>query len=215
MAVRLEVALTKFADDCAQTLSWLGATEALWMAAPPTTQVRRNLKTPQMEALYEAAYLRIFAAWEVFQEDATLRLMAGAPSPTYQPQAASGSSLYRSLRDARIALYGNSQFLLWHSPAKAIKRIAKVLDGSPIEVEISNRQNRLQHLGNIRHRVAHSSDDADTNFRLAALHMTGVSFAGSPGKFLRAHDVTDPLNLKRWIFVITNELLEMAGRCVS
>ncbi|MFJ6156615.1 hypothetical protein ACIQF8_14015 [Pseudarthrobacter sp. NPDC092184] len=185
------------------------------MAAPPTTQVRRNLKAPQMEALYEAAYLRIFAAWEVFQEDATVRLMAGAASPTYQPKAPSGASLHPSLKAARLSLYSGSQFLLWHSPTKAITRISRVLDGSPIEVELSNSQNRLQHLGNIRHRVAHSSDDADAKFKVAALDITGISFSGSPGKLLRAHDATDPLNLKRWIFVITNELLEIAGRCVG
>lgn len=215
MAIQLGVALTKFEDDCAQTLNWLGATEALWMAAPPTTQVRRNLKAPQMEALYEAAFLRIFAAWEVFQEDATVRLMAGAASPTYQPKAQPGYSLHRSLKAARSALYGNSPFLLWHNPPKSIQRISKFLDGAPIEVELTNSQNRLQHLGNIRHRVAHSSEDADAKFKTAALHITGVAFNGSPGKLLRAHDVTDPLNLKRWVFVITNELLDIAARCVS
>jgi putrescine importer len=97
----------------------------------------------------------------------------------------------------------------------AVKRISKFLDGSPIELGLSNSQGRLQHLGNIRHRVAHSSDDAEAKFRLAALDITGVSFNGSPGKLLRAHDATDPLNLKRWVFVIANELLDVAGRCVG
>lgn len=185
------------------------------MAARPTTEVRRNLKTPQMEALYEAAFLRIFASWEVFQEDATARFMAGAVSPSYQPVAATGKSLHRSLRAARTALYNGSDFLLWHNPTKAIDRISRFLVGSPLEMELSNSQNRLQHLGNIRHRVAHSSDDADTKFKAAALHLTGVSFNGSPGKLLRASDASDSLNLKRWVSVITKELLDTAARCVN
>lgn len=214
MPIKLDASLSKFETECSQTLGWLGSTEALWMSAPPTTEVRRNLKAPQMEALYESAFLRIFASWEVFQEDATIRMMAGAGTHTYKPVPASGSSVYGSMKAARAALYGNRPFLLWHNPEGVVNRVAKVLTGSPLEVELTTNKSKLEHYGNIRHRVAHGSDDAATKFKIASQYLTGVTHNGSPGKLLRSQDTTDPLNLKRWISVITAELQQIAAKCM-
>lgn len=215
MAVKLDASLTKFKADCRLTLGWLGSTEALWMTAPPTTDVRRSLKKPQMEALYESAFLRIFASWEVFQEDATIRMMAGAGTSTYKPVAASGSSKYSTMKAARAALYNNRSYLLWHNPDGVIKRVAKVLDGSPLETELTSNKSKLEHYGNIRHSIAHGSDDAVAKFKAASQYLTGVTHKGSPGKFLRSQDVTDTMNMRRWIFVITTDLQHIASKCIS
>ncbi|NUL46901.1 hypothetical protein F7P69_17095 [Cellulosimicrobium funkei] len=167
-----------------------------------------------MEALYESAFLRIFASWEVFQEDATIRMMAGAGTLAYKPVPALGSSIYGSMKAARVALYGNRPYLLWHNPEGVVNRVAKVLDGSPLEAELAANKSKLEHYGNVRHRVAHGSEDAATKFKAASQYLTGVIHNGSPGKLLRSQDMTDSLNLRRWISVITADLQSVAAKCV-
>lgn len=215
MAIRVETALSRFTTDCQMTLDWLGATEALWMSAPPTTDIRRNLKSPQMEALYESAYLRIFVSWEVFQEEITVRMMAGARTPSYTPQPAVNATLHPSLTAARTALYGSRDYLLWHNPDAVIKRVSKVLDSSPLENVLTQNKLTLDDFAQIRHKVAHGSEDAITKFKVAAQRMTGVAHNGSPGKLLRAQNMSDPLNLRRWVSVISTSLLGFANDCTK
>lgn len=214
MAVQLGPALKRFKADCSSTLAWLGATEALWMTAPPTTDVRRQLKTPQMEALYEAAYLRVFTAWEVFQEETTVRMMAGAVTPSYRPVPAQGHGLHRTQVSARQALYGNRDYLLWHNPSQVRTRVAKFIAGSPLEAELLAKQGWLENVSHIRHRVAHASDDASKKFQQASHSLTGTAHV-LPGRLLRAYDMSDALNTPRWIYVIARDLQELATRCAS
>jgi hypothetical protein len=215
MTVQLSTAIDAFRRDSDETLQWLGATEALWLKAPPATDVRRHLKTPQMEALYEAAFLRVFTAWEVFLEDACLRMMAGASSSQYSPRPVAGKSLHRTITSARGALYGSRRFLLWHDPARSADRVAGHLDSSALETELRSRLSWFEDVGQIRHRVAHASTDARDKFRAAALSLTGTTHGGRPGKLLRAPDPGDSLNMKRWIVVITDELKDSATRICS
>lgn len=212
MAASLQPAIDRFTTQSRSTLEWLGATEALWQLAPPTTQVRINLRTPQMEALYEAAFLRIFTSWEVVIEELTIRMMARASTPSWAPRAAAGKTLYSSQSDARSALYGNRDFLLWHDPLKSATRIASHLDGSPLEAELRSSRVWLENIGQIRHRIAHSSEDAAQKFNASAQALTGTTHRGSPGRLLRAQDISDPLNPARWIKRFDEELLVILGR---
>lgn len=215
MSSRLSLAQDKFTADCAETLRWLGATEALWLRAPPTTEVRKSLKTPQMEALYEAAFLRIFTGWEVFMEDACIRMMAGASSALYTPQAVPGLTLHQTLQSARVALYQGRRFLLWHDPQRAAERVDRHLVGSPLATELRSRASWLEDVGQVRHRIAHASSDARAQFATAARSLTGSTHEGKPGKLLRSQDPRDALNLKRWIVVITDGLQDASGTICS
>lgn len=206
MSPSLGTGADRFYRQCAETLSWLGATEALWLTAPPTTDIRRNLKVTQLEALYEAAFLRIFTAWEVTLEDLTLRMMTRAGTPTWAASPAAGTSLHDSMLSAKTALYGNRDYLLWHNPKKVVERIEKVVTGSPLENELRASASWLEHVGHIRHRIAHSSPDAAKNFEVAALTIGGSSFKGSPGRFLRSEDISDPLNRSKWIVGVDGRL---------
>lgn len=206
MSVQLETGAERFFTQCNETLAWLGATEALWLTAPPTTEIRRNLRVTQLEALYEAAFLRIFTAWEVTLEDLVLRMMAKAGTPSWIAAPASGKSLHPSIASARAALYGNRDFLLWHNPLKVTTRISGVLLNSPLEVELVASAAWLENVGHVRHRIAHSSPDASRNFQIAAASIGGGSFRGSPGRFLRSEDLADPLNRTKWIVKIDEGL---------
>lgn len=210
MGVRVKTGFDKFVNECDFTLSWLGATEALWQSAPPATQVRKQLKSQQLEALYESAYLRLFASWENFLEDCCARMMARAATPGYMPVAAHGATLYSSLEQARAGLLNGRRFLLWHNPVTVADRVAGYLDGSPIESEIRANRPRLEHLAAVRHGIAHSSEDAKASFELAATAITGSVHRGRPGKLLRAADPSDPLNPRRWVVVFREDLVGLA-----
>src|SRR5215204_5269353 len=75
----------KFGTETQISLDLLGATEGLWLTAPPTSEVRRQLRVGQLEALYEAIYLRIFATWETTLEELTVYFLAGYQSQGYRP----------------------------------------------------------------------------------------------------------------------------------
>ena len=55
----LDADFTKYVDE---SLKIIASTEVLWLTAPPASVVRKQLKVPQLEALYEAVYLRVFSA---------------------------------------------------------------------------------------------------------------------------------------------------------
>jgi hypothetical protein len=199
-----------FARRVDETLKIISSTEVLWLTAPPTSAVRRQLKVGQLEALYESVYLRIFSAWESFIEDVLVRFMSGYSTPTYRPVLVPSCPRARSVRGARVHLYGSRNYLLWHDPTSSANRIARYISGSPVEVVIRSRQARLQAFAAIRHRIAHDSDDSKTKFYAAALMLASSDFGGQPGKLLRAADMTDPLNQPKWIRVIADELIDTA-----
>jgi hypothetical protein len=197
------------------TLQIVGSTEALWLTAPPASAIKRQLKVDRLEALYEAGFLRIFAAWENYLEEVLVHLLAGYRTPGYIPVAVPGSVLLTTLQSARAVLYGNHRFLLWHDPQIVSQRARTHLTGSPVEVEVAGQQARLEAIAAIRHRIAHSSRDSQSRFQAAALTITGAAPASSPGRMLRAANIADPLNPTKWIRVLSLELRDLAIRIIQ
>jgi hypothetical protein len=198
------------------THAWLGATEVLWLTASTSSSIRSQLGPPQLEALHESAFLRIFGAWEAFQEEATARFMAGhsttayttrLPGPQYQHHS--------SVSSARTQLLSGRPFLLWHNPDAVIKRVARYLDSCPVETVIDANKIDLEHYGSIRHRIAHSSDDAKVQFKQAARFLTGVDYGGVAGRMLRAHNIADGLNQRLWIVDLSEALRGIAADIVA
>lgn len=215
MAASLNPAYDAFTRELHITLDWLGATEALWLAAPPATDVRKRLKVKQLQALYESAFLRIFTAWEVFVEEVVIRHMAGAESSSYVPTFAPGKSKSSSLKAARQELYGNKTYLLWHHPDGVIHKTQSCVLGSPVEICFSTNRSWFLAFAAIRHRIAHASSDARIQFEAAAIQLSGNNHRGSPGRFLRAHQSQDSLNQKRWILALSQQLELHAQQIVS
>ena len=201
----------RFASYVNENLRIIGSTEALWLTAPPASDIRRQLKVPQLEALYESIYLRIFSAWEAFLEDVLVRFMSGYMTATYQPVLASGGPHSMTIRAARSHLYGTRVFLLWHDPTRSADRIARYVTGSTLETLIRTQQVRLEVFADIRHRIAHNSDDAKAKFDAAAITLTSSNHAGQPGRLLRGADLSDPLNQPKWILKISTELINIAN----
>jgi len=207
MARSLPDITDRFAKATSQSLGVAAATEALWLTAPPTSAIRQQLKVPQLEALYESVYLRIFSAWENALEELVVYFMAGYESQSYKPIAANGK-LFPTLKSARAALYGSRDFLLWHNPKQVAERVESVLTGCPVESVVQSSRLEIDRYAAIRHRVAHDSADAKEKFVAAAKAITKSSPA-SAGKMLRTADTSEPLNTKKWLIVIRGRLADL------
>lgn len=204
MAKSLPDITDRFVKATSQSLEVAAATEALWLTAPPASEIRQKLKVPQLEALYESVYLRMFSAWENALEELVVYFMAGYESQSYKPVAASGK-LFPTVKSARAALYGSRDFLLWHNPRQVAERVENVLAGCPVESVVKSSKLEIGRYAAIRHRVAHDSADAKEKFAAAAKAITKSSPA-SAGRMLRAADASEPLNTKKWLIVIRGRL---------
>jgi hypothetical protein len=204
----------RFAEAVDDALGLVAATEGLWLTAPPTSAVRQQLHVEQLEALYEAIFLRIFGHWEGYLEELTIRWMARYRSASYVPAAAAGASLHPSLGQALAALYiedgRQRDYLLWHSGPTVKRRVARVLDQCPIETLCDTEPDALEQIAAIRHHIAHGSRDSMAKFRKAAIELTGSDHNGRPGRLLRAADLADPLNQPKWIRNICERLKDFA-----
>jgi len=189
-------------------------TEGLWLAAPPASEVKKNLKVGQLEALYEATYLRIFATFESFIEDALAHYMAGYKTSLYKPVPVANVSLHPTVTSARIALYNGRRFLLWHDMARDVARAQAHLVGSPVETTIAANLATLEAYAAVRHHIAHDSADSKSQFEAASLAITGSTHGGRPGKMLRSEDISDPLNTPKWIRLVVDDLARtVVGIC--
>jgi hypothetical protein len=205
----------RFASYVNESLLIVASTETLWMTAPPTSAVRRQLKVDRLEALYEAAFLRVFTGWEGFLEDALTHFMAGYRSISHTPQIARGQVRQRTIRGAQGVLYGNRVYLLWHDPNQAISRSRAHLTLCPVETVLTAAHTRLEQYAIVRHRIAHASSDAVGKFRQVAIAICGSDCQGKPGRLLRSADISDPLNLTKRIRLIADDMIGLAQSIVS
>lgn len=196
---------TEFGTYVDRMLAVCSAIEVIRETSPSRSSIRRELTHERLVYLYEASYLRVFARWENFLEETCARYMLGYASPLYQPVHVGGRQ--STLADARKLLYRNRDFALWHNPTTVSARAADHLVGSPIEtVTISSLQS-LTWMAAVRHRVAHDSSDARSQFDAASMGLAGRRFPGSrPGRLLRSSDGVP----HRWLSVLATRLKNTA-----
>jgi len=198
----------QFRAACDAACELATAGERVRVLADPAA--RRELTLPRLEYLYEIAFLRMFVAWELFLEESFLRYMCGYTGFNQAPQQSVLGNYSRTLTDARSALYGTQQYLLWHSPAKVIARSQKIFKNGVHETVISSTQARIGHFSCIRHRIAHGQLDAQKKFDAATMTLVGRRYPASRvGRFLRDADpgLTPPT---RWLSSIADELANLA-----
>lgn len=189
-----------------QSLDIASATETLWLTAKPASAVRKQLKTAQLEALYEATLLRVFSAYEKFIEDSLAHYMANYGTTAYSPTASAPNQLHPSLTSAVQTLYGRHDYLLWHNAKTSIDRAALHLVNCPVETVLIANKTNLDDYAKIRHHIAHNSLDSGAKFAAAASRLTGSEHGKRPGKLLRSADISDPLNPTKWIRVIVDDM---------
>lgn len=176
----------------------------------------------RIESLYELAYLRIFAAWEMCQESVFFRSLCGyastAGQETISPGVVPSGQYFPSIAAAEQAVMGNG-FLLWHKPSHVINRCRGHFAagaGCPRlqETVISSHQARLLELGAIRHRIVHvHQTDAQNKFDAATVSIAGRTYPASrAGRFLRDEDNSSPPI--KWLNVLASELVGLARQIV-
>jgi hypothetical protein len=173
----------------------------------------------RLEALYELAYLRVYAAWEMYLEALFLRFLCGYASRAGQETLVAGG-YFQTLAAAETAVLSGGSFLLWHQTTKVIQRCKKFIkSGTPgcpavMESVIASNQARLDHLACIRHRIVHTHQkDAKNNFDAATLHFVGRVYPGSrPGRFLRTRHT--PNKRPRWLDATIREFARLLRQMV-
>jgi hypothetical protein len=180
------------------------AGEAVRLSARPGSALSGQFTLKTLEALYEAAFIRLFADWEVFLEETFLRMLCGCASTVWVPVLVNARC--RTLAEARGRMLGTRSFALWWNPAAITTRARAHLTGSPHELVIGSNLNRLDAFANVRHRLTHRSDQVRQLFDGATLRLAGRRYrAGSVGQFLRDVDMTTAPP-HRWLFTIMTEL---------
>jgi hypothetical protein len=182
--------------------------------------IRKEWKLARLEALYELAYLRVFAAWEAYLEAIFYRSLCGFASRSGQEKLAAGN-YFRKLEDAEAAVLKGRSYLLWHNPHGVIGRcqgyfVSATNGGGPCaqETAIASSLTRLEHFAATRHRIVHDQADAKAKFNGATLHLAARTYDGSrPGKFLRDFD-TSKVPQQRWLEVLVTELGSLMAQMV-
>lgn len=214
MARRMPAFHNALAAASQEALGIVAAGELSRTSHPKEWHVRR------LEALYELAFLRIFGAWEMYLEAVFLRSLCGYESSAGQETLQGTLSHFPNLLAAEAAMLGGQQFKLWHNPGIVVKRcqgfIKSNAPGCPAlqETTISSNLTYLGNLAAIRHRIAHTQNDAKTNFDNACTAIAARTYRGArPGRLLRDWDKSATPHC-RWISTFERSLVGLLGQMI-
>jgi hypothetical protein len=197
-----------FSSEAAKAALLVGRLEQSLLAPHP--EICARIKSVDVEFAYELAYLRTYLAWEVLLEQTLIRLICGYHKSSGPEPLKSGTNYFSRLSDAENAVLGGRRYKLWHDPAIVAQRASRWLDNSLYEQIILSSQAKLEHFAAVRHRIAHSQKDAQSNFDMTTMTLAGKRYPASrPGRFLRDRQ-SGSSPPRRWLSVITNELTSLA-----
>lgn len=146
---------------------------------------RSLLHLSRIELLYELAFLRLFNAWEQFQEEAFIRYLCGYQASHGQDRLVRGT-YYPTLSSAKNAVLGNRDYVLWHNPKAVVDRSRKWFVSARHDLVIDSTVGRLEYFAAVRHRIAHAQEHAKKQFDVATTGLIGRRYRGArPGRFLR------------------------------
>ena len=169
-----------------------------------------RIRLHDVELAYELAYLRIFVEWEVFLEEALSRFMCGFQHSGGMEPLKAGFGYAKRIGDAKNILLNNKDYILWHNPDRVIQHAKRILDGSRFELIVASAKVSLENFAAIRHRVAHSQEDAAMKFDRATMVIAGRRYIASrPGRFLRDWNPSTA-HPQRWLSTIKDDLLSLA-----
>lgn len=201
----------RFASDVDRSVGIARAGELAWTHSKPGSVTRHELRGSRLDGLYEMAYLRLFVSWEIFLEEAFLRMMCGWSSPVYTPTLVAPHTPFTTLAAARNALFEGRDFLLWHNPQAVNNRCSKWFTNGIHAQVIASNEARLEWFAAIRHRIAHGSEQVKKEMNTASTGLAGRRYPGaSAGRFLRDWRKAEPLQQERWLKTIADELTGMA-----
>lgn len=169
----------------------------------------------RVELVYELAYLRIFVQWETFLEECFSRLLCGYTTGSGREPLVAGVSFERTVRAAHLKVLGGRPYKLWHNPDHVVSRAKRFFNGGRIETVLSSNIARLRSMADIRHRVAHNTNDVRAKFDVASMALAGARYPGArAGRFLR-ETVLGASPPRRWIDDLATELTALARQVTA
>ena len=194
------------------------AAEVIRNAVPVGSHARRGFSFRQIEAMYELAYLRIFAAWEVFLEESFLRLMCGYESGGHSHPTIAVAP--KTIQDARSTVLNGRRFKPWHDPHIVVGRTQNFFsavpgNSIPHDNVISSALVLIKDYSEIRHHIAHLTDDTCAKYHAATMRVCGARFGRRAGRFLRSEHIDAATGLRsRWLERICIDLKALASQFI-
>jgi hypothetical protein len=158
-----------------------------------------------LDYFVSSVYLRIFGEWENFLEQACVLGLAGRAPNSVKSQYVPILPV-ASLSEARDAVYGGNDYLLWHNPEKVCVRLGRHYTSCLLSKLIQAKMTEIEWYASIRHSIAHQSEDARRKFESHARSNMARGFTYGPGRVLRSRGS----NGVPWISTIVSDLERIA-----
>jgi len=180
--VKIEPCLEVFEVSVADSLQFVRDAQGFLegrQGNPVALHIRRR------EELAALGLLKIQIAWEIFLEEAFIRYMCGARSPSgFQPELK--KSQRKNIEAARSDLLGSGRsYLNWSSANTSQRALRHFQNGEPFSTSLSAVNNLLEEMAGIRNRFAHSSQHAARVFAaIVRVRLGFVPRGMTVGRFL-------------------------------
>lgn len=157
-------------------------------------RAENNFSLSTIEFAYELSYLRGYLAWEDFLQNVFVRLLCGYKGTQgCEPLKPAIPAYFSNIALAEANLLGSRAFLLWHDPTQILTRHARFFLAGNFSQVISSAQSDLESCAAVRHRIAHSQNDARNKFDAASMNLAGRRCPGGrPGRLLKDWSSTSP-----------------------
>lgn len=170
--------------------------------------VRARLTAYRCRLIYELAYLRLFGIWEQFLEDILLRYVCGYTFGNFANVVRNGPT--PTLVAGKARLLANRDYVLLHNPGTVLSHLNRLFQPGDFYQVVQSFQQPLEDFAAIRHRIAHTHEDARQKFDDTCIDLVTKRFPGSrPGFLLREWTTFGGLNV-RWLDRIGKELTNIA-----
>lgn len=145
------------------------------------------LHQPQVDLIFELAFLKIFIAWEQFLENTFIRYMCGASSLSGKKPTRIVSARY--LDDALKVICGDRPYADWASVEIVVERANRFFDnGEPYTTPLQSAAAELANMRRIRNHIVHHSNKSREDFNKLLVNTYGFRPQGmTAGRFLRRH----------------------------
>jgi hypothetical protein len=143
------------------------------------------LHQPQVDLIFELAFLKIFIAWEQFLENTFIRYMCSASSLSGKRPTRIVS--VRHLDDALRVICGERPYADWTSVEVVVDRANRFFDsGEPYATPLQSAAVELTNMRRIRNHIVHHSNKSRDDFNRLLVNVYGFRPQGmTAGRFLR------------------------------
>jgi len=145
------------------------------------------LHQPQIDLIFELAFLKIFIAWECFLENTFIRFMCGASS--LSGEKPTRIVFVRHLGQALKVICGDRPYADWVSVDIVVERANRFFDnGEPYATPLQSAAVELANIRRIRNHIVHHSNKSKEDFNGLLVSIYGFRPQGmTAGRFLRRH----------------------------